>query len=80
MVSGGGSAEVLFRPQDLDDLIEFLKAKPAEVPVTVLGAGTNVLIRDGGVDGVVVRLGKSLAGIRVEDDQIIAGGRRWTSA
>ena len=70
----GGSAEVLFRPQDLDDLIEFLKAKPAEVPVTVLGAGTNVLIRDGGVDGVVVRLGKSLAGIRVEDDQIIAGG------
>ena len=70
----GGSAEALFRPRDIDDLTEFLKAKPADIPVTVLGAGTNLLIRDGGVDGVVVRLGKAFAGIRVEDDRVVAGG------
>ena len=70
----GGSAEVLFRPRDVDDLTDFLKAKPAEVPVTILGAGTNLLIRDGGVDGVVVRLGRAFAGIRVEDDLVVAGG------
>lgn len=70
----GGSAEALFRPRDVDDLIEFLKAKPADVPVTILGAGTNLLIRDGGVAGVVVRLGRTFAGIRVEDDRVVAGG------
>ncbi len=70
----GGSAEVLFRPRDIDDLTEFLRAKPAGVSITILGAGTNVLVRDGGVDGVVVRLGKSFAGIRVEDNRIVAGG------
>ena len=70
----GGSAEVLFRPSDLDDLVAFLKAKPTDVPLTVLGAGTNVLVRDGGVEGVVVRLGKSFAQVQVDGEQIIAGG------
>tara|TARA_B100000029_G_scaffold469439_1_gene507311 strand:- start:326 stop:1306 length:981 start_codon:yes stop_codon:yes gene_type:complete len=69
----GGPAEVLFRPRDLEDLETFLKLKPADVPLTVLGAGTNVLVRDGGIDGVVVRLGKSFADIAVQGDQIVAG-------
>ena len=70
----GGSAEVLFRPLDLDDLVAFLKAKPADVPLTVLGAGTNVLVREGGVEGVVVRLGKSFAQVQVDGEQVVAGG------
>jgi UDP-N-acetylmuramate dehydrogenase len=53
----GGPAEVLFRPADIEDLAGFLAACPAEVPVTVLGVGSNTLVRDGGVKGVVIRLG-----------------------
>ena len=52
----GGPADVLFLPADPDDLAAFLKALPAEVPVTLLGIGSNVIIRDGGVEGVVIRL------------------------
>ena len=52
----GGAAEVLFLPADADDLGQFLRDLPAEVPVTVLGVGSNVIIRDGGVPGVVIRL------------------------
>src|SRR5258708_994475 len=51
----GGPAEVLYRPADTGDLSAFLKALPADVPVTVLGVGSNLLVRDGGVKGVVVR-------------------------
>jgi len=70
----GGPAEVLFRPEDADDLAGFLAAKPADVPVTVIGVGSNLLVRDGGVPGVVVRLGKGFAGIAVEGNRIRAGG------
>ncbi|MCW5771261.1 MAG: UDP-N-acetylmuramate dehydrogenase [Rhodospirillaceae bacterium] len=69
----GGPADVLFRPADRDDLIEFLRAKPKDVPVTVIGYGSNLLVRDGGVAGVVVRLGKRLAEIEVSGDEISAG-------
>jgi UDP-N-acetylmuramate dehydrogenase len=69
----GGPAEVLFRPADLDDLAAFLGAKPAGVPVTVIGVGSNLLVRDGGVDGVVVRLGRGFAGIAVEQAVLRAG-------
>ncbi|HRK96677.1 MAG TPA: UDP-N-acetylenolpyruvoylglucosamine reductase, partial [Rhodospirillales bacterium] len=48
----GGPAEVLFRPADEADLAAFLAAKPDDVPVTVLGVGSNLLVRDGGVEGV----------------------------
>jgi UDP-N-acetylmuramate dehydrogenase len=44
----GGPAEVLFRPADRDDLLAFLAEKPSEVPVTVIGVGSNLLVRDGG--------------------------------
>jgi UDP-N-acetylmuramate dehydrogenase len=54
----GGPAEVLFTPADEADLIYFLQNAPADVPVTVIGVGSNLLVRDGGVPGVVIRLGR----------------------
>jgi UDP-N-acetylmuramate dehydrogenase len=69
----GGPAEVLFRPADADDLATFLARRPADVPVTVLGVGSNLLVRDGGVPGVVIRLGRAFAAIEVEGDEIVAG-------
>ena len=52
----GGAADALFLPADQDDLCAFLKALPEEVPVTVLGVGSNTIVRDGGIEGVVIRL------------------------
>ncbi|MBX6320552.1 MAG: UDP-N-acetylmuramate dehydrogenase [Rhodospirillaceae bacterium] len=69
----GGPAEVVFRPADRQDLIDFLAAKPADVPVTVIGVGSNLLVRDGGVEGVVIRLGRGFAGIRVDGNAVTAG-------
>jgi len=69
----GGPAEVLFRPAGRDDLVEFLRGKPADVPITVIGMASNLLIRDGGVNGVVIRLGREFSGITVEGTEIVAG-------
>lgn len=69
----GGPAEILFRPADRQDLADFLAAKPADVPVTVIGVASNLLIRDGGVAGVVIRLGRGFAEIAVEGDTCRAG-------
>jgi UDP-N-acetylmuramate dehydrogenase len=69
----GGPAEVMFRPADREDLLDFLAAKPADVPVTVLGVASNVLIRDGGLPGVVLRLGRGFADIRAEGSDILCG-------
>ncbi|HEY7687520.1 MAG TPA: UDP-N-acetylmuramate dehydrogenase [Dongiaceae bacterium] len=69
----GGPAEVAFRPADRDDLAAFLMTKPADVPVTVIGVGSNLLVRDGGVPGVVVRLGRDFAGIEVGGATVRAG-------
>jgi UDP-N-acetylmuramate dehydrogenase len=69
----GGPAELLFRPADIADLAGFLAALPPAVPVTVIGVGSNLLVRDGGVPGVTVRLGRGFAGIAVEDSNIVAG-------
>ncbi len=69
----GGPAEVMFRPADAADLVEFLKQKPADVPVTVIGVGSNLLVRDGGVSGVVIRLGRSFATIEIDGDEVMAG-------
>lgn len=69
----GGPAEVMFRPADRDDLLDFLKRKPADVPVTVLGVASNVLIRDGGLPGVVLRLGRGFADIAAEGSDILCG-------
>ncbi len=69
----GGPAEVTFRPVDRDDLIHFLVDKPGDVPVTVIGVGSNLLVRDGGVRGVVVRLGRGFASIAAEGHDLICG-------
>ncbi|MFO1172777.1 MAG: UDP-N-acetylmuramate dehydrogenase [Hyphomicrobiaceae bacterium] len=62
----GGPAEVLFQPADEDDLASFLAALDPSVPVTVIGLGSNLLVRDGGVRGVVVRLGRGFNETTVE--------------
>ncbi len=54
----GGPAQVLFMPEDEADLAYFLAALPVEIPVTVIGLGSNLIVRDGGVPGVVIRLGR----------------------
>lgn len=69
----GGAAEVLFRPADVEDLATFMGALPSDVPVTVLGVGSNILVRDGGVKGVVIRLLRGFTGISVEGQEIVAG-------
>jgi UDP-N-acetylmuramate dehydrogenase len=62
----GGPAQVLYTPADEADLAYFLGRLPAEVPVTVIGLGSNLLVRDGGVPGVVIRLGRGFSQIAVE--------------
>ena len=72
----GGPAEVLFLPADADDLSGFLAALPQDVPVTVLGVGSNVIIRDGGIEGVVIRLaGRTFAEVTAdaETGRVTAG-------
>jgi UDP-N-acetylmuramate dehydrogenase len=69
----GGKAALLFKPEDADDLAYFIAHKPAGIAATVLGVGSNLLVRDGGIEGVVIRLGKGFAGCHVQDDCLIAG-------
>jgi UDP-N-acetylmuramate dehydrogenase len=69
----GGPAEVLFRPADAEDLAAFLAGTPEDVPITVLGVASNLLVRDGGIPGVVIRLLRGFTGVRVEDDRVITG-------
>ena len=77
----GGPAELLFLPADHEDLAAFLKALPADTPVTVLGVGSNVIIRDGGVRGAVIRLaGRAFAGVEIVGDRIVAGSAALDAA
>lgn len=69
----GGPAEVLFAPADRDDLAVLLAHRPQGVPVSVLGFCSNVLIRDGGIEGVTVRLGRPFAGIAADGARIHCG-------
>ena len=69
----GGPAEVMFRPADEDDLVDFLRAAPADVALTVIGVGSNLLVRDGGIDGVVIRLGRGFTAIAAGESQVTAG-------
>ncbi len=70
----GGPAEVLFTPADEDDLAAFLSALPADVEVNAVGVGSNLLVRDGGVRGVVIRLGRGFGQIDVKDSWRVACG------
>lgn len=69
----GGPAEVLFEPADEADLTAMLRGLPEGVPLTVIGIGSNLLVRDGGVEGLVVRLGKPFAWISITENRIEAG-------
>ncbi|MFN3350937.1 UDP-N-acetylmuramate dehydrogenase [Pseudorhodoplanes sp.] len=69
----GGPAQVLFMPEDENDLAYFLKHLPAEIPVMVIGLGSNLIVRDGGVPGVVIRLGRGFSEVAVEGTHIRAG-------
>ena len=70
----GGPAQVLFTPSDEDDLAYFLKALPDELPVYVVGVGSNLIVRDGGMPGVVIRLSPRAFGeIGVDGDVVSAG-------
>jgi UDP-N-acetylmuramate dehydrogenase len=70
----GGPAQILFMPEDEDDLAYMLAHLPAEIPVTVMGLGSNLIVRDGGVPGVVIRLGRGFGEIAIEDVRVRAGG------
>ncbi len=70
----GGPAEVLFTPADESDLADFLGRTPTDIPVYVIGVGSNLLVRDGGVAGVVVRLGRGFSEIRLEEGNRIRTG------
>ncbi len=69
----GGPADWLFQPADRDDLSAFLSALPSDMPVFAMGVGSNLIVRDGGVRGVVIRLGRGFADIAVEGSRVRAG-------
>jgi UDP-N-acetylmuramate dehydrogenase len=70
----GGPAQLLFTPADEEDLALFLKTLPLEIPVLVIGLGSNLLIRDGGLPGVLIRLGKGFATTAIEDGRRVRAG------
>ncbi|MGN6849856.1 MAG: UDP-N-acetylmuramate dehydrogenase [Sphingomicrobium sp.] len=70
----GGSAQWLFEPKDEQDLINFLSELDPDIPVMALGLGSNLIVRDGGVPGVVVRLGKAFAKVEAASDYYITAG------
>jgi UDP-N-acetylmuramate dehydrogenase len=70
----GGPAEVLFSPADEADLTYFMKGLPADIPVTMIGLGSNLLVRDGGIEGVVIRLGRGFGEIKVEEGSRLRAG------
>ncbi|WP_262694964.1 UDP-N-acetylmuramate dehydrogenase [Kordiimonas aquimaris] len=69
----GGAADLLFEPADEADLIAFLKTVPIKTPITVIGVGSNLLVRDGGVRGIVIRLGRGFADINIRGNVVKAG-------
>lgn len=76
----GGNAEILFRPADADDLATFLAAKNTDTRISVIGVGSNLLVRDGGIPGVVVRLPGAFGKIAVEGKRIRAGAAALDAA
>ena len=69
----GGPAQLLFMPEDEADLCYFLAQLPADIAVTVIGLGSNLIVRDGGVPGAVIRLGRGFGDIAIEDLKLRAG-------
>ncbi|WP_234729888.1 UDP-N-acetylmuramate dehydrogenase [Acidocella facilis] len=69
----GGPAEFLLRPADVQDLCDFMAQLPLEMPITVIGAASNLIVRDGGINGVVIKLARGFGEVEIEADGIIAG-------
>lgn len=69
----GGNAEILFRPKDINDLCKFLQERPHDINITIIGVGSNLLIRDRGIKGVVIKLGRGFTEIRKEGNIIEVG-------
>lgn len=69
----GGPAQAFFMPEDENDLAYVLRNLPSDIPVTVIGAGSNIIIRDGGVGGLVIRLGRGFSEVKVDGDRVTAG-------
>jgi UDP-N-acetylmuramate dehydrogenase len=69
----GGPAQAFLMPEDENDLAYFLRNLSTEMPVTVIGAGSNLIVRDGGVPGVVIRLGRGFNDVRIEEHRVTAG-------
>ncbi|MBA4765729.1 MAG: UDP-N-acetylmuramate dehydrogenase [Erythrobacter sp.] len=67
----GGKADWLFEPADMDDLREFLRRLGGDLPIMTLGLGSNMIVRDGGVPGVVIKLGKQFADVSIDDESCI---------
>jgi len=70
----GGPADVLYCPADEADLAYFMTNTPAGIPVTIIGLGSNLLVRDGGIGGVVIRLGRGFSGITIEPNSRLRAG------
>lgn len=71
--TAGGTADLQFKPEDAEDLLTFLKQMPKNIPVLPVGVGSNMIVRDGGVRGAVVRLGRGFNFIDVKDNTLTAG-------
>lgn len=69
----GGPCDVLFQPADIDDLSDFLSALDPDIPVFTMGVGSNLIVRDGGIRGVVIRLGRTFNEVLIEDNKVRAG-------
>jgi UDP-N-acetylmuramate dehydrogenase len=70
----GGPAQILFTPADECDLAYLLKHAPSELPVTVIGLGSNLLVRDGGIEGIVIRLGRGFGEVTIEEGNRVRAG------
>ncbi len=69
----GGPAQITFKPADIQDLCFFLKNRPTTLPLHVMGVGSNLLVRDGGVEGIVVRLGQGFTNIHIDETTVDVG-------
>ena len=69
----GGAAQIFFKPDDILDLKSLLEQNDCELPITVLGAGSNTIIRDGGIDGVTLKLGRNFTNIEMQGNKIKVG-------
>ena len=69
----GGAAEILFKPEDAEDLAHFIKNKPADLEINTIGVGSNIIVRDGGISGVTIKLGRNFSYVNIEGENVETG-------